>query len=167
MYTLWCGVFLYIQFQIKGGEAEAQIKGPSLTSGVAKRGGEQVGAPRAQGRKTWGRINTLFQPFKNVYLKQKFRTKYAYKNAYFFKEALKTVKLGGSPPDLRVIAPVCCYSVVNVFLPLLKTMLIGKKQKAQQQIFCLCFLRAIFRFQTLKFCWWGRKNIFAPGRRVP
>jgi len=45
-----------------------------------------------------------------------------------------------------------------------------KRTKETTEILCFCLFRAlalIFHFKLYRFCWWGSKNIFVPGRGKP
>jgi len=64
---------------------------------VAKQRG-QAGA-RAPGRRPWGRINTLFQPFKNAFLSTNFDQNIS-KNANFLEKNCKSPQRRGTAPAL-------------------------------------------------------------------
>jgi len=82
--------------------------------------GGQVGA-RTPGRKPWGRINTLFQPFKNVYLRKNLDQNMS-KTLYFWKTTIKIAAASGIHPQTpgcysRLLLQLCrcAFQALNAF----------------------------------------------------
>jgi len=71
-------------------------------SGVAK-GGGHAGAC-APGRRPWGRISTLFQPFKNALLSTSLDQN-MHKNAYFLEKSCKIAAASNGFPTAGDFAP--------------------------------------------------------------
>jgi len=123
----------------------------SNASGVAK-GGNWGHAP--QGAGPWNALTHFIQPFKNAFEAEVY-TKICLKCVFFCIKSCKIAAASRAPTPNPCLPPVAGGSALR---------------QTTQQMLCFYYSRAfapIFHFKFCSFCWWGRKNIFAPGRMVP
>jgi len=139
-----------------------------FTSGVA-RGGGQVGAPPK--RRSWERINTLFQPFKHVFLSRNLDQNVP-KNVYFLEKSCKNcrsvnprwlpdpaLQLSPTVTGLQHRVRFCVSSAKRVLLR-------SEKDRCNISRYSSFVFVPLFHFRLCSFVDVGAKIFFASGRRV-